>query len=170
MCGFSETYIQKDMLFLTTAHAAKCSIIFSSRNKLIIFFNNFHVISTFQCPKSLLVLKAYGRECAHINWQVPVITWVFLCVHVDGTCEWNSQQLTECIAHVLLLDWLQEGISLPFFQCCLDGMNHSSSWMRGVLGAHLLLFTHIFWMFGQAWGPTAKTRSWAFLGWAIAPD
>ena len=37
-------------------------------------------------------------------------------------------------------------------------MNHSSSWMReflGVLGAHLLLFTHIFRMFGQAWGPNA---------------
>ena len=61
----------------------------------------------------------------------------------------------------------------PLLLCCLGRMYHSSSWMRkflGVLGAHLLLFTHIPWMFGQAWGPTAKTRSWAFLGWALAPD
>ena len=68
-------------------------------------------------------------------------------------------------------DWLQGGIvSLPFFQCCLGGMNHSFFWMKeflGVLGAHLLRFTHIPRMFGQAWGPTAKTRSWAFLGWVL---
>ncbi len=47
MCGFSETYIQKDMPFLASAHAAKCSIIFSSRNNTHNFSSmNFYFLSS----------------------------------------------------------------------------------------------------------------------------
>ena len=42
ICGFSETYIQKDMLFITSGHAARHSIILSSRNKLIFFLISIH--------------------------------------------------------------------------------------------------------------------------------
>ena len=36
-------------------------------------------------------------------------------------------------------DWLQGGIvSLHIFQCCLGGMNLSSSWMRGFFGVRML--------------------------------
>ena len=70
------------------------------------------------------------------------------------TADWVYNSYT-----TVLTDCKGDLVLLPFFQCCLDGMNHTSSRMRkflGVLGAHLLLFTHIFWMFGQAWGPTAR--------------
>ena len=45
-----------------------------------------------------------------------MISWVLFCVHVDGTCEWSSRQLTECIAHVLLLWMTTKGYHLtPLF-------------------------------------------------------
>jgi hypothetical protein len=54
---FLRNLLQKDMLFLTSAHAAKRSIIFSSRNKLIIIFLFPFVNFTF---KILTSFKAYG--------------------------------------------------------------------------------------------------------------
>ncbi len=64
MCGFSETYIQKDMLLLTSAHAMKCSIIFSSRNKLIISLQYFphYCYFSISTSKPLVVFKAYGID------------------------------------------------------------------------------------------------------------
>ena len=53
------------------------------------------------------------RVCPHQLASSSDLFRSFFCFHVDGTCEWNSQQLTEYVTHTLL-SWLQGGISLPF--------------------------------------------------------
>ncbi len=70
MCGFSETYIQKDMLFLTSAHAAKCSIIFSSRNKLIISLQQFPRYFYFSISTSKILTSFKGL------WQRPHVVLI----------------------------------------------------------------------------------------------
>ena len=63
----------------------------------------------------LTLLESVPTSTGKFQWFI----WVFLCVHVDGTCEWNLHQLTECIAHVsCLIDYKRVSHS-PFFSVAL---------------------------------------------------
>ena len=109
--------------------------------------------------------------------RVPISTgnkfqWCVFYVDYMSTvmcqaCEWNSQQLTECITHVLLFWLTARGYHLtPFFQCCLGGMNRPSSWMRKflrVLDTYLILLDLTPQMFGLAWGQRWSLKLQNFL-------
>jgi len=79
------------------------------------------------------------RVCP-INWQVPVILFgsSFVSMSMEPVSETRNSWLSVELIH-RCLDWLQGGIaSHPFFQCCLGGMNDSSSRAWKFLGVRML--------------------------------